>query len=102
VSIKGELLQIAKTEVANAKGRANQFRAEYLEAEKALAELKMKLDFEDFADDRLANYQVILGPDYQCPRCWITSELESPLRPALSDSGESLLRCNHGHDLPIG
>jgi hypothetical protein len=102
MSIQGELLQMAQDAVARAKNRANALRPEYLETEKRLAALKAKLDFENLAEDRLANYQVILGPDYQCPSCWIESERKAMLRPALSDSGESLLRCNYGHDLPIG
>jgi hypothetical protein len=65
--IAGELLQIAQDCFKRAINRANALRIEYLETQNRLADLKTKLDLENLAEDRLANFQVKIGGDYQCP-----------------------------------
>src|SRR5258708_7033627 len=48
-----------------------------------------------FGHQRLANFQVKIGPDYQCPRCWIMLEKRSALRPIGGGTNtEDFFRCN--------
>jgi hypothetical protein len=101
MSIEGELRQMAHDAAARAKGRASRLSEEYAEAEKSLSALKTKLDFENFAEDRLVNFKVKIGTDYQCPICWIDDKGRFPLRPAYTDDKLAVLRCDKGHSLPI-
>jgi hypothetical protein len=102
MSIEGELRQMAHEAALRAKSRASRLNTEYLEAEDRLSTLKAKLDFENFSEDRLLNFKVKIGTDYQCPICWIDNERRASLRPAHTDDGEGALRCDWGHSLPIG
>jgi hypothetical protein len=48
------------------------------------------------------NFKVKIGTDYQCPICWIDDERRLPLRPAYPDGRLGVLRCDSGHNLPVG
>ena len=46
----------------------------------------------ELASQRLNNYPLMIGPNFQCPRCWIEHEKQSALRPV-----DAIAR--HGHPL---
>jgi hypothetical protein len=103
MAIDDELRKIAGEIAAEAQGRVTQLEQQTLELKKRLAETKAKRDAARLAPERLANYPVKLGPNYQCPRCWIDHEHRAPLRPVPNDNArEDILRCGRcGADWPI-
>jgi hypothetical protein len=45
------------------------------------AKMAAQLRSANLSYQRLANFQVKIGADYQCPACWIEHEARSALRP---------------------
>jgi hypothetical protein len=100
-SIESELLRMAQEVVAESQaGSAYAYKA-YLEAQARTAQLKAKLDFANLAEDRLANFQVKIGADYQCPRCWIERHSRAQLLPRPGGPKEDILECRNGHTFYI-
>ena len=82
-------------EIANrVQSRASRLEREIFDLEKTAAKKKAELNSAN-AHKRLANYQVQIGRDYQCPRCWIEREITASLR-AIGGSTETeeFFRCN--------
>lgn len=71
------------------------FEQEVAGLEKRLAETQAKRDAARFATQRLANYRVSLGTDYQCPACWIEHERTVPLRSIPSRTHDDIFRCRN-------
>jgi predicted RNA-binding Zn-ribbon protein involved in translation (DUF1610 family) len=54
------------------------------------------------APDRLLNFQVKVGAEYQCPACWIERNTRAPLVVKPSASKEDIFECvNCGHMIII-
>jgi hypothetical protein len=95
----------AKDEISNAAAdiaqalhyKAARLNEDYLIVESRAAHLKAERDKANLAPKRLANFQVMIGDDYQCPRCWIEHERESALSVAPSDGPDDILRCRECH-----
>ena len=92
--IEDELRKAAREIAEQAKARVTHLEREIIDLEKRLAEAKAKCDSARLAPQRLANYQVKLGADYQCPRCWIDSETLSLLRPVRGHGAQDFLECD--------
>jgi hypothetical protein len=101
MSIEGELKQMAHEVVSRAQHRASGLNREYLEAQKVAADLKAKLDFANLSLDRLANFKVKIGTNYQCPTCWIDREARVAFHPVSSQTRDDIFRCQYGHGLVI-
>ena len=94
MSIEQELRRFAREIAARAEQQVAHLENEVLELQQRLAEKKAECDAARGAPKRLSNYDVSLGADYQCPRCWIEHERRSPLRPVPSDVGDiDIFRC---------
>jgi hypothetical protein len=64
-----------------AQSRVLDLEREIFDLETVLAKKKAERDSASLAPQRLANFDVKLGTDYQCPSCWIERETRSSLRP---------------------
>jgi len=59
------------------------------------AQIGLKLDAAKLAQQRLANFQIVIGEEYQCPRCWIERATHASLRPMDgSTDSEDFFRCS--------
>ncbi|HEV8015845.1 MAG TPA: hypothetical protein VGP48_09945 [Stellaceae bacterium] len=87
--------EIAEQMAEYASARASQHQRELKEAELRKAEIEAKLRSANAALDRLANFQVKIGADYQCPACWIENETKAILRPVGGGTdADDFFRCN--------
>jgi DNA repair exonuclease SbcCD ATPase subunit len=71
MSIESTLLDIANSTASRLQKQAAALLREHQDAEKSLSDLKAKLDAADRSLERLANFKVKIGGDYQCPICGI-------------------------------
>jgi hypothetical protein len=74
-----ELRKIARETADYAQGCVAHLEQEVRDLETLLADKKKELDAASLAPKRLANFQVAIAADYQCPYCWIHSGAKSPL-----------------------
>ncbi|HZD75623.1 MAG TPA: hypothetical protein VE218_01375, partial [Acidobacteriaceae bacterium] len=63
---------------------------ETLELEARLADAKSQLDAVSYAAQRAANYPVVVGRNYLCPKCWVQRNAAVKL---------ALLRRGRRHDV---
>lgn len=49
------------------------------------------------ARKRLLNYSPRVGPDFQCPRCWMENEKRSVLRTVVTNIDDDVFRCDVCH-----
>jgi hypothetical protein len=100
---RSALSKIAEELTEAAQNRASALRREIVELEKETAKKKSALDAANLAHERLANYTVLIGTEYQCPRCWIESEVRSALRPTGRGlDNEDVFACHvKGHEIAI-
>jgi hypothetical protein len=71
--------QLAEQLAAQSQSRARHLRAELLEAERKVSEIKAKLDAANLALKHLPSFQPMINGQFQCPRCWLDHELRSSL-----------------------
>ena len=88
-----ELRRLARETADNAQAQVTQLEQEVLDLETRLTEKKAERDAARLAPKRLADFKVKIGPDYQCPQCWITGGIQSPLRPRPGTSDADVFRC---------
>jgi len=93
-SANQQLLEIAEDVVRSLETRRSSLEAELLQIETRKRELEAQINATQFARQRLSNLRFKVGPDYQCPRCWITNETRSGLRPVPSDTKDDLFACD--------
>lgn len=74
MTLASQIRVVAAEIVANAQQRASSLQREFEEIEAHQLEIKAKLNALNLAHDRLLNFVLKIGPDYQCPRCWIEHE----------------------------
>ena len=55
----------------------------------------------DGTEDRLLNFKIKIGANYQCPICWIEHGRNIALYPVPSGGRNDILRCAYGHDAEI-
>ena len=91
--------------VEAAQNRAAALEREMDSGEAYDARVKAQLEAAHLARKRLANFMVQIGPDYQCPRCWIEDEARSTLRGIPSENrNEDWLACSArdcGYRVPL-
>jgi hypothetical protein len=76
-----ELRKIANEIADRMQQRGAQLQHEIENLETVLARKKAELDTTDRVHDRLADFAIQVGSDYQCPACWIERETRSSLTP---------------------
>jgi len=98
---RSTLSKIAEEIAEAAQNRASALRRQIVELEKETAHKKAALDMANLTHKRLANYQVLIGTEYQCPYCWIDSGTQSSLRPTRRGAdNEDVFACNAmGHEI---
>lgn len=87
------LCETAKQIAAELQVRATGLQRELLDVQARAAQIKAEMDAVSGAPERLANYTVEFGGDYQCPRCWIISGTRSPLKAVPGGTTGDLFRC---------
>jgi DNA-directed RNA polymerase subunit M/transcription elongation factor TFIIS len=82
--------------------RAEQLKPELHKLKKREAQIVETLHAADLARQRARDFVPALGPDFQCPRCWVEKEARSTLRPVRGTDDEEILRCpNCGRDWKV-
>ncbi|MCF8469332.1 MAG: hypothetical protein K9G30_00960 [Parvibaculum sp.] len=93
MSIESAIMQ-AGLEVANdIQRRIAGFEKKKAQLENELSINQAALNAAQLCHDHFADFQVKVGADYQCPRCWINNESRSTLRPVPSDTDTDILHC---------
>lgn len=94
MSIEGVIQEEAGEIAAREHQRAAHLQQEYLQIQSQADELKAQRDAARAAPERLANFRVKIGGNYQCPACWIMRNTSSPLITKPSDRREDVFECN--------
>jgi len=81
MDIARRLLKEAREIAAQQEERANSLKSQLAEVKKQETRINEYLQSTQLAAKRLLNYPVKLGPDYQCPSCWVLHEQRSRLDP---------------------
>jgi len=79
MSIEDGLQRVAADYAAQVKQRETRLQAEVIQLEIQTIHKKIALNTARLASNRRLDFQVRIGIDYQCPRCWIDSERRSAL-----------------------
>ena len=87
------LLKSATEIAAQHQSRAHAFEAELLEIERRKIEIGAKLKAAHLAPQRALNFKPMLGPDYQCPACWIDHDARSTLFSVPATATDDIMRC---------
>lgn len=86
---------IAGQIVARQQSRATEIKGELARIENKKAQLQAELEATHLALDRLANFKVKIGGDFQCPACGIERGIQSALRPMGGGTGRvDFFRCH--------
>jgi ribosomal protein L37AE/L43A len=93
VEITTALLEEAKRYAANAQARLSKLEADLKDIERQKAEVEAKCQAARVATKRLLKFEVQIGSEYQCPRCWIEHERRSALRGVASRTSDDIMAC---------
>lgn len=80
-SIEAQIADIASRLAAHQQHHASGLQNEINEIEARKVKLLAERDLARSARERLTNFQVKIGADYQCPDCWISRNVRSALYP---------------------
>ena len=93
MNISDALALAAEQECMRFERKALGAEKEIADLEKKKAALKTAMDTAKLASQRLLNFHVVDGVNYQCPRCWIGNEIRSALRPLDGDDRRDFMGC---------
>jgi hypothetical protein len=93
MSIEIDLGQKALEVANNIQERTLALKRELVQIKTREMHIEAQLEQAHLAHQRLFNYRPTLGPDYQCPRCWIANEKSFPLKPIPSADSSDHFRC---------
>jgi hypothetical protein len=93
MNIEAALAEEAQRYALNAEGRVAALKAELADLEGRKQELVGKLKEAEAAPERLRTFQPSVGPNFQCPRCWIQNGRHSVLRGVPSSTSDDLMQC---------
>ena len=97
-----ELKQYAVQIAESLKSQEASFEREILDLETQLAQARASRDAARGAVKRLADFQVQIRGNYQCPRCWIEHGIQSNLRSVPSTTYDDIFRCREcGSDFDV-
>jgi hypothetical protein len=95
MSISGELRKYAQDFADKAQERLTRIEREIAKIEEKQARLLAQRNEMRSVPERALNFEPTLGPDYQCPRCWVDDETRATLRPVASERPrQDVFRCN--------
>jgi transposase-like protein len=95
LSIEAKISDTAARMAAYEQRRATDLRLQITEVEHMKTKLLADLDLARRAGERLTDFKVKVGIDYQCPRCWIENETRSALAPIGGGTRtEDFFRCH--------
>jgi hypothetical protein len=94
MDIETILLQHAADMAKSLEGGTAALQAELRALERRKIEIDAELEAAKLARQRLLEYRPRLGPDFQCPHCWVESETRSTLVPLDGATDDDVLRCN--------
>jgi hypothetical protein len=96
MSIVDQLREYAAQFVDQNLQRQSALEKELTALQTTILQKKTLLDALRLSPQRLLNFPVNIGPDYQCPRCWIMFEKRTALDPiATGTDSEDFFRCRH-------
>jgi hypothetical protein len=78
-SIEAQIAEIARRMALHQQHEASGLQNQINEIEDRKAKLLAERDLARGARERLANFEVKIGTDYQCPDCWISRGIRSAL-----------------------
>jgi hypothetical protein len=67
--------------------------AELAAIDQRVAEINGEIRDAKLARQRLLDFRAQIGPDFQCPRCWVQSEERSTLEALPTTDDEEILIC---------
>lgn len=105
MNIAEYLANEAEDEARRIRNRMAALDAELREVEAKKAEIEAKRRLARGAAQRFLNYQPRIGPDYQCPCCWVRDEVRSTLSPIPGTDEHDIMRCRAcgtDHHIPLG
>ena len=105
MNIAEALAQAADQECVRFERAGLRAEQEMAEVEKQKAKLNSQINTAKLASQRLLNFPIKVGVDYQCPRCWIANETRSALRAIDGDDSRDLMECRACGfvlEIPIG
>lgn len=89
------ILKQMAIQIANDLEGANlHLQQEILDAELHIKKLKLQLESSRSAHQRSRDFSPMLGRDLQCPDCWVTRSIRSPLRPVPSEDRNDVFVCD--------
>jgi hypothetical protein len=94
MNIEDRIKMLAEEFAAQSQSQASHLKAQLLDAERKVAEIKAKLDATKLAFKRLANFQVIRGLHYQCARCGVFDGLQADMTPRPGRHRLDLFQCD--------
>ena len=89
MGIETELLHAAAEMAERAEQRVLALLEELAEIEIRKAQLEAEYEIANHASQHLASFEVKIGPNFQCPHCWISNERQSALSPAGGGTGRN-------------
>jgi hypothetical protein len=93
MAIAGKLQLAARERAEGASHRASELERQIAELQFRRLQLDEQYSAADEARKRLANYEMKVGADYQCPCCWIDRGARAPLQEMPSGTDIELFRC---------
>ena len=93
-STSQQIFEIAEEIVQHMEARRSALQAELAKIEARKREIDLALRATKLGRERLANFQIKIGPDYQCPSCWVRNEQRTTLSAIPSDTKDNLYRCD--------
>jgi hypothetical protein len=97
MGIDDKLHQAAVKKAMDMQSRLAALDREEAEIDARKAQIHAERNAISRAPDRLANFSVKVGANYQCPHCWIEHERQSVLSPIPSKTSADLFRCDTCH-----
>lgn len=105
MSIEIALAKEAEYAASNAQHRVAALELQLKEVERQKLEIEAKCQVASLAPKRLLKFQPKIGTEYQCPRCWISDERRSSLRPipAIDDTDDTMVcrACGAEYLIPV-
>ena len=87
------LLDEAANTVQNLEDGVAVLEAELAAIDQRVAEINAEIRQAKLARQRLLDFRPRVGPDFQCPRCWVQGDAHATLEASPNTTGEEILAC---------
>jgi hypothetical protein len=95
MSTEDEFIRIANETAQQLQATRSPLEREILDLEARLADAKSQLDAVNYAPKRAANYPVLVGRNYICPKCWVQRTAAVKLTPGSGSRRHDVYRCSN-------